>query len=33
MGHANGIIPAPVNTDDISATLGVASHDVATLCI
>lgn len=33
MGHANGIITAPVNTDDISATLGVASHDVATLCI
>jgi len=32
MGHANGIITAPVNTDDISATLGVASHDVATLC-
>lgn len=32
MGHANGRITAPVNTDDISATLGVASHDVATLC-
>ncbi len=32
MGHANGVITAPVNTDDVSAVLGVASHDVATLC-
>lgn len=32
MSHANGKITAPVNTDDVSATIGVASHDVATLC-
>lgn len=32
MGHANGKITAPVNTDDVSAVLGVGSHDVATLC-
>ena len=33
MGHNNGQISAPVNTDDIAATLGVASHDVKTLCM
>lgn len=32
MGHNAGRITAPVNTDDVSAVLGVASHDVATLC-
>ena len=32
MGHSNGYITAPINTDDVSATLGVASHDVGTLC-
>lgn len=32
MGHSNGIIYAPVNTDDVSATIGAASHDVGTLC-
>lgn len=32
MGHSNGIITAPVNTDDVSAVIGHASHDVATLC-
>lgn len=32
MGHSNGKITAPVNTDDISAVIGVNSHDVATLC-
>lgn len=32
MGHANGVITAPVNTDDVSTVIGVASHDVATLC-
>lgn len=32
MGHANGNITAPVNTDDVSSVLGVSSHDVATLC-
>lgn len=31
--HNNGIISAPVNTDDVSTVLGVASHDVATLCL
>lgn len=31
--HNNGIITAPVNTDDISAVLGVASHDIGTLCL
>ena len=33
MGHSNGKITAPVNTDDVSATLGVNSHDVKTLCL
>lgn len=32
MGHANGVITAPVNTDDVAATIGVNSHDVGTLC-
>ncbi len=32
MGHNNGVITAPVNTDDVSAVLGANSHDVATLC-
>lgn len=32
MSHSNGHITAPINTDDVSAVLGVASHDVATLC-
>lgn len=31
MGHANGIITAPINTDDISSVIGVPSHDVVTL--
>lgn len=33
MGHENGRIFAPVNTDDVVATIGVNSHDVATLCM
>ena len=33
MGHANGKITAPVNTDDVSLTIGEASHDVKTLCM
>lgn len=32
MGYSSGKITAPVNTDDVSAVLGVTSHDVATLC-
>lgn len=28
----NGQITAPVNTDDVSAVIGVPSHDVGTLC-
>lgn len=32
MGHTTTTITAPVNTDDVSAVLNVASHDVATLC-
>lgn len=32
MAHNNGIITAPVNTDDVAATLGVGSNDVGTLC-
>ena len=32
MGQSNGYITAPVNTDDVSAALGVNSHDVGTLC-
>ena len=31
MGHNAGRITAPVNTDDISAVIGVNSHDVVTL--
>lgn len=33
MGHGNGHCSAPINTDDVSTVIGVASHDVATLCI
>lgn len=33
MGHNNGQISAPVNTDDLAVVLGVASHDVKTLCM
>lgn len=33
MGHSNGRITAPVNTDDVSAVLAVNSHDVKTLCM
>lgn len=32
MGHAGSKITAPINTDDVSAVLGVSSHDVAYLC-
>lgn len=32
MGYSNGIVYTPVNTDDVGSALGVASHDVATLC-
>lgn len=32
MAHSGGYITAPLNTDDVSAVLGVASHDVGTLC-
>lgn len=32
MGHANGIITAPVNTYDVVATLGENSHDIGALC-
>lgn len=32
MGHSNGKITAPVNTDDIKAVLGETSDDVGTLC-
>lgn len=32
MGHSNGKITAPVNTDDIKAALGETSDDVGTLC-
>lgn len=33
MPHVNGVISAPVSVDDVSAVLGVASHDVKTLCV
>lgn len=33
MGHSNGVITAPINTDDVSSVLGHASHDVKTLCM
>lgn len=33
MGHSNGRITAPVNTDDVAATIGQSSSDVATLCL
>ncbi len=33
MGHSNGQITAPVNTDDVSTVIGVSSHDVGTLCL
>ena len=32
MGHANGRITAPVNTDDVRLTIGEPSDDVGTLC-
>lgn len=32
MAHSGGLISAPINTDDVSSVLDVASHDVATLC-
>lgn len=32
MSHGNGVCSAPINTDDVSAVTGTASHDVATLC-
>lgn len=32
MSHSNGIIVAPVNTDDVSSVINVASHDVGYLC-
>lgn len=32
MGYSNGKITGPVNSDDVSAVLGVASHDWRTLC-
>ena len=33
MAHSNGRITAPVNTDDVKATIGENSHDVGTLCL
>lgn len=33
MGHSNGFISEPVNTDDIGAVLGYSSHNVKTLCM
>lgn len=33
MGHANGIITSPVNTDDVREVLGENTHDVKTLCM
>lgn len=33
MGHSNGRITAPVNTDDVKDTIGENSHDVGTLCL
>lgn len=33
MGHSNGRITAPVNTDDVAATIGQSSSDVAALCL
>lgn len=32
MGHANGVITRPVNTDDVVATIGESSHNVIRLC-
>lgn len=32
MGHSNGKITAPLNTDDVSQTIGEASSDIGTLC-
>lgn len=32
MGHANGIITAPVSIDDVKLTIGCASDDLGTLC-
>lgn len=33
MANENGHIYAPVSTDDVASVLGMASHDVATLCM
>lgn len=33
MSNSNGVISAPVNTDDVSSVIGENSHDVATLCM
>jgi hypothetical protein len=33
MGHTSTSVTYPVNTDDVSAVINVASHDVATLCM
>lgn len=33
MSYSNGIISAPVNTDDVRAVTGENSHDVGTLCM
>lgn len=33
MGHFNGKITAPVNTDDIATVLNVNTHDVGSLCM
>lgn len=32
MGYSDNKVTAPVSTDDVSAVLGVASHDIGTLC-
>lgn len=32
MGHSNGIITAPISTNDVRLTIGENSHDVGTLC-
>lgn len=32
MGYSNGIIYAPVNSDDVGAVIGLSSHDWGTLC-
>lgn len=32
MGYSNGVISAPVNTDDVCTALGVSKHEVGYLC-